>query len=115
MRYFYERPHNYIPMYGIAYQCDHPLYNFCTLYLQNDVGLAVVQERYDALSKHRWYGPLDPWLANDIYLADGFADYFHRNAKMATDGLYPTVSARKIMWALRMKPLKKAFWELQNV
>lgn len=111
MRYFYERPQLYIPMYGEVYQCDHPLYSFCTLYLHNEKGLAVVQERYDARNKHRWYGPVDPWLANDIYLADGFRDYFLKHAGECKDGLYPSISVRKLMWALRMKPLKKAIWE----
>ena len=30
---------------------------------------------------------------------------------MATDGLYPTVTIRQIMWALKMKPIKRERWE----
>ena len=42
----------------------------------------------------------------------GFKDYFlehaeHENAHK----LYPTVTVRQIMWALRMKPLKREWWE----
>ena len=37
---------------------------------------------------------------------------FPGNAKRKNkDGLYPTVTVRKLMWALRMKPLKKERWE----
>lgn len=28
-----------------------------------------------------------------------------------TDGLYPTVTIRQIMWALKMKPLPRERWE----
>ena len=28
-----------------------------------------------------------------------------------TDGLYPTVTVRQIMWALKMKPIQKERWE----
>ena len=75
-------------------------------------GLAVVQKRFDQKTKTIQYGPVDWWLANDIYLSEGFAEYFMRHASPADkNGLYPTVSVRKIMWALRMKPLRKEFWE----
>ena len=41
-----------------------------------------------------------------------FLEYFRENAKRKNkDGLYPTVTVRKLMWALRMKPLKKERWE----
>ena len=29
----------------------------------------------------------------------------------ATDGLYPTVTIRQIMWALKIKPIPKERWE----
>ena len=28
-----------------------------------------------------------------------------------TDGLYPTVTIRQIMWALKMKPIQRQRWE----
>lgn len=42
------------------------------------------------------------------YLNRGF---FDRRAGTGTDGLYPTVTIRQIMWALKMKPLPKQPWE----
>ena len=71
----------------------------------------MIQQRFDPLSKHSWWGEIDPWLANDIYLNEGFPKYFIANAREAKNDIYPTVPVRKIMWALRMKPLKKEFWE----
>lgn len=112
MRYYYEKPHNYVPLYGEVYECDHPLYKQCTLFRIGERGLAVVQQRFHPQAKVFYLDSIDPWLANDIYLADGFLQY-HRTHAAYTDenGLYPTVGLRKIMWALRMKPLEKEFWE----
>ena len=51
-------------------------------------------------------------LAGDIYFSPGFLEFFEENAAEPDEiGLYPTVTARKIMWKLRMKPLKKEYWE----
>ena len=56
--------------------------------------------------------PIDPWLTDKIYLHDGFKEYFDSHAKRKNqNGEYPTVTVRQIMWALRMKPLKKERWE----
>ena len=112
MRYYYERPKGTLPVYGEIYACNHPLYDRCTLFLKNYRGLAVVQQRFDPERKHCYWGPIDYWLANDIYENDRFPDFFRENADKADiDGLYPTVSVRKLMWALRMKPLRKEVWE----
>lgn len=46
-----------------------------------------------------------------IYLNLGFKKYFDERAKTATDGLYPTVTVRQIMWALKLKPIKRKRWE----
>ena len=40
-----------------------------------------------------------------------FKKYFDMRSGMATDGLYPTVTIRQIMWALKMKPIKRERWE----
>ena len=109
MKYFYEKPHNWTSVYGEVYRCDHPLYNEFTLYLEEGVGLAVIQQRH--ICKNTYWSSVDPWLANDIYLHGGFQTYFEKYAQAATDGLYPTVTVRQIMWGLRMKPLKKEYWE----
>lgn len=46
---------------------------------------------------------------------DGLHDGLHLLkdgvAGTCTDGLWPTVTIRQIMWALKMKPLQKQRWE----
>ena len=111
MRYHYEKPARFHAVYGQLYICDHPVYNRCTLYLIADKGLAVIQQRFDVRTKTTWWGEIDPWLANEIYLNHRFKAYFDKKAGKCTDGLYPTVTIRQIMWALKMKPLKKERWE----
>lgn len=112
MRKFYEKPNDWALGYGLVYRCDHPCYTFATLYLEEDVGLAVVQQRFDKHTKMFYWGPVDLWLADDIYKADGFNKYFKEHAgSKDIYGSYPTVSIRKIMYALKMDPLKKDIWE----
>lgn len=111
MKYFYQKPQTYSTDYGLIYKCNHPLYKSCTLYLKNNKGLAVIQQRFDPITKMIWWGELDPWLASDLYLNDKFEDYFNKYSKETTNGVYPTVTVRKIMWALKMKPLMREFWE----
>lgn len=111
MKYYYEKPDNWVGA-GETYICDHPLYNKCTLFRDGRLGLAVIQEHFDISRKVRWWGAVEPWIAGDIYLSDGFKLYFRENAGVKdSKGLYPTVTVRKIMWALRMKPLRREFWE----
>lgn len=111
MRYHYEKPSIYLSMYGTTYACDHPVYHKCTLFQIGDVGLAVIQQRYDADSKHTWWGELDPWLTDDLYLHPKFKSYFDDRAGECMNGLYPTVTIRQMMWALKMKPLPRERWE----
>lgn len=111
MRYHYEKPSIYLSMYGNTYICDHPVYNKCTLYQMNNRGLAVIQQRYDTKDKSTLWGEIDPWLTDEIYLHPNFAEYFNKRAGDPVDGLYPTVTIRQIMWALKMKPLPKERWE----
>lgn len=111
MRYFYKKPAIYRSVYGEVYTCDHPVYNRCTLFKENGVGLAVIQQRYDSGTKKTWWGEVDPWLANDIYIHLKFQTFFNQRARESVNGLYPTVSVRQIMWALKMKPLPKERWE----
>ena len=73
--------------------------------------MAVIQQRYDAASKSTWWSELDPWLTDDIYLHPKFKEYFDKRAGKRTNDLYPTVTVRQIMWALKMKPLPKEQWE----
>jgi len=98
-------------MYGSTYICDHPVYKVCTLFRADNKGLAVIQQRYDAVTKHTWWGEIDPWLTDDLYLHPGFKEFFDARSGECTDGLYPTVTVRQIMWALKMKPISRERWE----
>lgn len=111
MRYHHEKPTIYTSMYGETYICDHPVYDSCTLYKINDKGLAVIQQRYDPETKYTYWTEIDPWLTDPLYLHPGFKKYFEDRSGAATDGLYPTVTIRQIMWALKMKPIKRERWE----
>lgn len=111
MRYHYDKPAFYVPMYGEVYKCDHPVYNECTLFKIGDDGLAVIQQRYNTSNKNTYWSSIDPWLNNDIYLHPKFKEFFDERAGKCTDGLYPTVTIRQIMWAMKMKPIKRDRWE----
>lgn len=111
MRYHYEKPSIYLSMYGATYDCDHPVYNKCTLFLIEEKGLAVIQQRFDAETKSTWWGEIDPWLTDALYLHPGFKKYFEERSGECTDGLYPTVTIRQIMWALKLKPIPRERWE----
>lgn len=111
MRYHYEKPDLYSTMYGRPYTCDHPVYDKCTLFQINDKGLAVIQQKQKPDSKHTYWGEIDPWLTDDIYLHENFEEFFDDRAGEARDGIYPTVTIRQIMWGLKMKPLPKERWE----
>lgn len=111
MRYHHEKPTVYSSMYGRTHICDHPVYAKCTLYTIGDRGLAVIQQRYSPKSKRTWWGEIDPWLTDPIYLHDGFERYFYERSGINQNGIYPTVSVRQIMWALKMKPIPRERWE----
>jgi hypothetical protein len=112
MRYHWSKPEVFVSRYGQSYFCDHPVYNRCTLYLIGKRGLAVVQQRHDPVSKTTWWDQIDAWMTDPIYLNPGFWAYFDKRADEADEkGFYPTVSIRQIMWALKMKPLKRERWE----
>lgn len=111
MRYHYEKPDLYRAVYGRTYICNHPVYDKCTLYSIGDEGLAVIQQRYNPLTKRTWWSEIDPWLVDVLYLHEKFRDFFNERGGLPIDGLYPTVSIRQIMWALKIKPLKRERWE----
>lgn len=111
MRYHYSLPKYYTCITGRTYKCNHPVYDECTLYLIGRKGLAVIQQRYDLFTKATTWGAIDPWLIDEIYTNVRFKRYFDKMANVPENGFYPTVTVRKIMWALRMKPLKKDIWE----
>lgn len=111
MRYHYEKPSRYSSRYGETYICDHAVYDRCTLFTIGNKGLSVIQQRYDRNKKVTWWSEIDPWLTDDLYLNPGFKAYFEAKSGPCTDGIYPTVTIRQIMWALKMKPLVKQQWE----
>lgn len=111
MRYHAVKPDTYVTQYGKTYICDHPVYNKCTLFTIKDRGLAVIQQRYDPDYKTTRWTEIDPWLTDKLYLHEKFLEYFNKRAGPVENGLYPTVTVRQLMWALRMKPLPKEQWE----
>ena len=111
MRYHYEKPPVYLSKYGITHICSHPVYSECTLFEINGKGLCVIQQRYDPATKKTWWGEIDPWLTDPLYLHPKFKSFFDERAEECTDGLYPTVTIRQIMWALKMKPIPRERWE----
>ena len=111
MRYHYEKPTTYVSMYGNTYCCDHPVYDKCTLFQIGSRGLAVIQQRFDIDRKRTWWSEIDPWLTDALYLHPKFKEFFDERASESTDGLYPTVTIRQIMWAFKLKPIPKERWE----
>ena len=111
MRYHCEKPDKYASVFGSIYRCDHPVYDHCTLYLIGQNGLAVIQQRYNPDNKTTWWESIDPWLTDQIYLHPGFKQYFDERSGECADGLYPTVTVRQVMWALKMKPIPRERWE----
>lgn len=111
MRYHHEKPTTYSSIYGEVYLCDHPVYNRCTLYKIGNKGLAVIQQRFNINNKSTIWTEIDPWLTDVIYLHEGFKDFFDERSGECMDGLYPTVTIRQIMWALKIKPIKRLRWE----
>lgn len=111
MRYFYEKPESWTITKARIYKCDHPLYSSCTLYKNGDLGLAVIQERFNPVLKATWWGPIDPWLVDDIFSRERFQQVFSDQAKPPENDIYPTIKVRSLMWLLRMKPMKIEYWE----
>ena len=111
MRYHYEKPTIYSSSYGVVHECNHPVYDRCTLYLIGNRGLAVIQQRYDESSKTTWWTEIDPWLTDTLYLHPKFLEFFEDRSRPSTDGIYPTVTIRQIMWALKLKPIPRERWE----
>ena len=111
MRYHHEKPSIYLSLYGTTYTCNHPVYNSCTLYQIDNRGLAIIQQRFDPTTKQTHWSEIDPWLTDVLYLHPGFYEYFNERSGEPVDGLYPTVTIRQIMWALKMKPVSRERWE----
>lgn len=115
MRYHYKPVDRctIIPIPKICWQVkfNHPLYNQCSLAIGDRGCLAIVYQYWDKRRKACYWSFVPPALLLDISMQPGFKDYVEKLAKPAENGLYPTVPVRKVMWALRMKPLKRERWE----
>lgn len=111
MRYHYEKPDISLSLYGQRHVCNHPVYDVCTLYLIEDKGLAVIQQRYEPTTKITYWTEIDACMTDELYLHPKFREFFDVRSGVGTDGIYPTVTIRQIMWALKMKPLPKERWE----
>lgn len=110
MKYFYE-PHNFIRVFGRTYVQNDSVYRAATLFFMKGKGLCVIQMRYDPETKSFYWDEIDPGLANDIFLNPGFGEYFDKHATVNDQNGFFTVNVRSIMWSLRMKPLRKEWWE----
>lgn len=111
MRYHHEKPAFYVSMYGKTHVCSHSVYSRCTLYTFEDKGLAVIQQKFDENTKNTWWEEIDPWLTDIIYLHPKFMSFFEERAGIPDGDIYPTVTIRQIMWALKMKPIPRERWE----
>jgi hypothetical protein len=110
---YYNPPDKKTPSkHSIRYICNHPVYDECTVFIFDEKkGIAVIQQRYDPLSKHTWWGPIDDWIADDIYSNSGFLYFLAKNAKEPELGLYPTFTVRQVMRRIGMPPIRKEPWE----
>lgn len=93
---------------------DHPVYTNATFFnASDDRGMCVIQQKFNRSSKSTYWTNVDPWLANAIFEDEHFKECLNEIAREPNPntGLYPTVTVRQLMWALRMKPLKKEVWE----
>lgn len=111
MRYHYKKPTIYLSLYGTTYTCNHPVYDKCTLFQIDNRGLAIIQQRFDHKTKTTWWSEIDPWYTDLLYLHPRFKKYFDERSGKYINGLYPTVTIRQIMWALKLKPIKRKRWE----
>ena len=108
MKYHYQKPDICVRMFGEPIGLDHPVYKGGTLYFEHNRGLIVTQKRFNPELRECSWEAVDFWIANSIYTSKNFPEYFFSNA---SEKDYPIVELRKLMWALRMKPLPKEPWE----
>ena len=111
MRYHYEKPSIYFSNYGITYTCNHPVYSKCTLFKIGNKGVAIIQQRFNPIEKVTYWTEIDHWLTDEIYLHSKFKQFFDERAGECIDDVYPTVTIRQIMWALKLTPIPRERWE----
>ena len=82
-----------------------------TLYLEKGYGLEVARKIFDNNKKTCSYRYLERPLANAIKEHEQFEKLFKRYSGKSEGGRYPFLDVRKLMWDLRMKPIKKDIFE----
>lgn len=103
---------------------EHSFLHACTLYCDGNKGLGIVKQECDDIlnTEHgaievvgisTSWEPIDDYnLLEAIYRNNNFPKIFNEWAKEQDEKrLYPITTVRKLMWALRMKPLPKERWE----
>jgi hypothetical protein len=54
MRYYTTKPKGALTTRRYLHECNHPLYSQCTLVRRDELGLAIVQKRYNRKLKIFW-------------------------------------------------------------
>lgn len=108
---YYHTVQTHDKTFGRTISADNPFFSHCTVFEDDDKGIAVIKKTFYPAIKKVGYDGVNKNLATDIYLNENFKKFFEANAKPKKDGLYPVFELRKLMWALRMKPLKREEWE----
>lgn len=93
---------------------DYPVCNRCDILYDPEakVGLAVIQQRWNGRLKHTWWENVDRSIMDYIQYSPLLEDVFYQKAEEADEfGRFPVIEVRKLMWALKMKPMPKQFWE----
>ena len=88
---------------------EHPLFSQATLFKKEDFGLLVIQKRFNSKLKVSFWGPIDPWLSNDIFEENEFDSIFNKLSGVEEDGLYPVIEVRKLISPNRNYYLKGGF------
>lgn len=92
-------------------QSDHPAYNTFTLFTDGNRGIGVIQQRYDPRTKTTWWGSLSQDNIFNILNSPFFEEWWDDVARVGSSNSFHVTELRKVMWALRMKPLPKEPWE----
>lgn len=111
MRYFYEEGPGDGQTHGSMFIANHPMFRRATLYFEDGIGLLVVQQYYNPITRKCWWDMVEQRLADDIFLHENFKEFFKKHAKPIKNGRFPIVQVRKMMWEMRMKPMQKEAWE----
>ena len=100
------------------YQCTGKLMNVIIQYTINVLYSKWVRKVWRLFNsdmirirKKTWLGDIDPWLTDSLYLHDKFLEFFEARSGESDNGSYPTVTIRQMMWAMKMKPVKRERWE----